>query len=34
MRAVVLVLAVALLAGCGGKAAAPRDDPGKFAVKV
>jgi hypothetical protein len=38
MRAALLVplsLAVVLCgAGCGGRAAAPNDDPGKFAVKV
>jgi hypothetical protein len=31
---VVVLLAVVFLAGCGGKAAAPKDDPGRFAVKV
>jgi hypothetical protein len=35
MRAVIpLLAAAAVLAGCGSKAATPKDDPGKFAVKV
>ncbi len=34
MRCTLLLVAVLALAGCGSKASAPSDDPGKFAVKV